>query len=200
MLGAIKSTGNCAFPTHAHAVPPKYRAQLPNDMQLACCCWGKNKTLSRRSTVNWMRSQLAVFHCSKYSHNSKLPFFFQLDATLATTQTQALAPFLGPMEVKMVNKSLENGPIESNAHVVIAFDVLSSPNKLSNLAETVKAGGFVIASEINNVSEGAIENNGFIFINKLAADDKVFYLFRKVSFLDKTIGTFKSKSLLIIIL
>jgi len=105
-----------------------------------------------------------------------------LDATLATTQTQALAPFLGPMGVKMVNKSLENGPIESNAHVVIAFDVLPSPNKLSNLAETVKAGGFAIASESNNVSEGAIEKNGFIFISKLSADDRVYYLLRKVRF------------------
>jgi fatty acid synthase, animal type len=103
-----------------------------------------------------------------------------LDATLATTQTQALAPFLGPMEVKMINKSLENGPIESNAHVAIAFDVLQSQNKLNNLAETVKDGGFVLTSESNNVSQSFIENSNLVFISKLSAEDRTFFLLRKV--------------------
>jgi len=103
-----------------------------------------------------------------------------LDATLATTQTQALAPFLGPMEVKMINKSLENGPIESNAHVAIAFDVLQSQNKLNNLAETVKDGGFVLTSESNNVSQSLIENSNLVFISKLSAEDRTFFLLRKV--------------------
>ncbi|XP_060839445.1 fatty acid synthase-like isoform X1 [Rhopalosiphum padi] len=103
-----------------------------------------------------------------------------LDATLATTQTQALAPFLGPMEVKMINKSLENGPIESNAHVAIAFDVLQSQNKLNNLAETVKDGGFVLTSESNNVSQSLIENSNLVFISKLSAEDRTFFLLRKL--------------------
>jgi len=103
-----------------------------------------------------------------------------LDATLATVHTQAMAPFLGPLEVKMINKSLENGPIESNAHVVVAFDVLQSQNKLNNLAETVKDGGFVITSEANNISQSLIENSDLIFISKLSADDRTFYLLRKV--------------------
>jgi len=91
-----------------------------------------------------------------------------------------MAPFLGPLEVKMINKSLENGPIESNAHVVVAFDVLQSQNKLNNLAETVKDGGFVITSEANNISQSLIENSDLIFISKLSADDRTFYLLRKV--------------------
>jgi len=106
---------------------------------------------------------------------------FQLDATLATTQTQALAPFLGPLEVKMTNKSLENGPIESNAHIAIAFDVLQSEAKLNNLAETVKSGGFVLTSESSNVSESVIEKSNLIFIGKLSADSRTFYLLRKVN-------------------
>jgi len=109
--------------------------------------------------------------------------FFKLDATLATTQIQALAPFLGPMEVKMIGKSLENGPIESNAHVAIAFDVLQSQNKLNNLAETVKDGGFVLLSESSNVSESLIENSNLVFISKLSAEDRTFYLLRKVKWL-----------------
>ncbi|CAI6345632.1 unnamed protein product [Macrosiphum euphorbiae] len=103
-----------------------------------------------------------------------------LDATLATVHIQAMAPFLGPLEVKMINKSLENCPIESNAHVVVAFDVLQSQNKLNNLAETVKDGGFVITSEANNISHSLIENSDLIFISKLSADDRTFYLLRKV--------------------
>ncbi|XP_022172738.1 fatty acid synthase-like isoform X2 [Myzus persicae] len=103
-----------------------------------------------------------------------------LDATLSTAHAQAMAPFLGPLEVKMINKSLENGPIESNAHVVVAFDVLQSQNKLNNLAETVKDGGFVITSETNNISLSLIENSNLIFISKSSADNRTFYLLRKV--------------------
>jgi len=103
-----------------------------------------------------------------------------LDATLSTTHTQAMAPFLGPLEVKLINKSLDNGPIESNAHVVIAFDVLQSQSKLNNLAETVKDGSFVITSEINNVSQSLIENSNLILISNLSTDDRSFYLLRKV--------------------
>lgn len=91
-----------------------------------------------------------------------------------------MAPFLGPLEVKMINKSLENGPIESNAHVVVAFDVLQSQKKLNNLAETVKDGGFVISSETNIISQSLIENSNLSFISKLSADDRTFYLLRKV--------------------
>lgn len=108
-------------------------------------------------------------------------FIFQLDGTLATTQSQALAPFLGPMEIKMINKSLENGPIESNAHIAIAFDVLQSQTKLNNLAETIRAGGFILSSESNNISESLIEKSNLAFISKLSAEDRTFYLLRKVS-------------------
>jgi len=103
-----------------------------------------------------------------------------LDATLVTTQTQALTPFLGPLEVKMINKSLENGPIESNAHVAIAFDVLESKNKLNNLVDTIKDGGFIILSETNNISQTLVENSNLILISKLSADGRTFYLLRKV--------------------
>lgn len=111
---------------------------------------------------------------------SSIHLCFQLDATLSTAHAQAMAPFLGPLEVKMINKSLENGPIESNAHVVVAFDVLQSQNKLNNLAETVKDGGFVITSETNNISLSLIENSNLIFISKSSADNRTFYLLRKV--------------------
>jgi len=104
-----------------------------------------------------------------------------LDSILATTQTQALAPFLGPMEVKMTNKSLENSPIESNAHVAIAFDVLQSQNKLNNLTESVKDGGFIIISESDNVSQSLVDNSNLAFISKLSAEDRTFYLLRKVT-------------------
>ncbi|XP_050423114.1 fatty acid synthase-like isoform X2 [Adelges cooleyi] len=103
-----------------------------------------------------------------------------LDATLVTSQAQALAPFLGPMEVKMANKSLENGPIDVNAHVAIAFDVLGSPSLLNNLIESVKPGGFVISGESNSVSESSIAQSGLDLISKLPAEDKFFYLLRKV--------------------
>jgi len=104
-----------------------------------------------------------------------------LDTILATSQTQSLAPFLGPMEVKMVNKSLDNGPLESNAHVVVAFDVLQSQTKLNNLAETVKSGGFIITSESSNISESVIKKSNLVFISKLSAEDRIFYLLRKVN-------------------
>lgn len=99
---------------------------------------------------------------------------------LATTQSQALVPFLGPLEVKTNNKSLESGQIESNAHIAIAFDVLQCQNKLKNLSDTVKPGGFVITSEINNVVESTAEKSDLVFISKLSAENRTFYLLRKV--------------------
>jgi len=91
-----------------------------------------------------------------------------------------LTPFIGPLEVKMINKSLENSPAEFNAHVAVAFDVLQSQDKLKNLAETVKDGGFVITSESNNISQSFVENSNLIFISKLSTEDRTFYLLRKV--------------------
>lgn len=104
-----------------------------------------------------------------------------MDATIATTQAQALAPFLGPMEVKMTAKSLENVPLDSNAHVAIAFDVTQSENKFNNLTESVKDGGFVIISESNDVPQTLIQNTNLDFISKLSAEDRTFYLLRKVN-------------------
>lgn len=89
------------------------------------------------------------------------------------------------MEVKMVNKSLDNGPIESNAHVAIAFDVLQSEKHLSNLAETVKSGGFVLTSESGGVPESAIDKSNLVLISKLSADGRTFYLLRKVRRFDR---------------
>lgn len=103
-----------------------------------------------------------------------------MDAILATTQTQALTPFMGPLDVKMNSKSLENGPIETNAHIAIAFNVLQSQNSLNNLAETVKPGGFIIISESNGVSESAIEKSNLLLISKLVVENKTYYLLRKV--------------------
>lgn len=103
-----------------------------------------------------------------------------MDAILATTQSQALAPFLESLEVKTNNKSLESGPIESNAHIAIAFNVLQSETKLINLAATLKSGGFVITSETNSVSEGVIEKSNLVFISKLSTENKTIYLLRKV--------------------
>jgi len=111
-----------------------------------------------------------------------------------------MAPFLGPLEVKTINKSLENGPIESNAHVVVAFDVLKSQNKLNHLAETVKDGGFVITSEINNISQSLMENSDLIFISKLSADDRTFYLLRKVCLNCSTLTYYLIMSHLIVLL
>lgn len=80
----------------------------------------------------------------------------------------------------MTNKALDNGPIESNAHVAIAFDALQSQNKLNNLAETVKDGGFVLVSESSDVNESSIDKSNLVFISKLSAEDRTFYLLRKV--------------------
>lgn len=87
---------------------------------------------------------------------------------------------MDPLEVKIINNSLENGPIESNAHIAIGFDVLKSKTKLNNLTETIKPGGFILTSESNDVSENDIENNDLVLVSKLYADTNIFYLLRKV--------------------
>jgi len=99
---------------------------------------------------------------------------------LSTTQGQLFASILDPLEIKITNKSLENGPIESNAHIVIASNVLQSQTKLNYLADTVKSGGFVLVSEHNGIPESAIENSNLVLVSKLSLEDKSFYLLRKV--------------------
>lgn len=85
-----------------------------------------------------------------------------------------------PLEVKIINKSLDDGPIETNSHIAIAFDVLRFQTKLKNLIETVKTGGFILISESNDVSEITVEKSNLVLISKFYTDSKIFYLLRKV--------------------
>jgi len=85
------------------------------------------------------------------------------------------------MELKITNKSWENVPIESNAHVAITFDVLQSQSTLNNLTESVKEGGIIIVSESDNVSQSLIENRYLVFISKLTTEDRTFDLLIKVT-------------------
>jgi len=57
---------------------------------------------------------------------------------------------------------------------------MQSQNKLNNLTESVKEGGFVLVSESNNVPQSLIENSNLVLISKLSAEDRTFYLLRKV--------------------
>lgn len=76
---------------------------------------------------------------------------------------------------------MENGPIEGNAHLVIAVDVLQSQTKLNNLAETVKFGGFVIVCESNDKFQTNIARSDLVLISQLSDENKIYYLLRKVN-------------------
>lgn len=88
---------------------------------------------------------------------------------------------------KVVAKDLSAGPIEQNNHLAIATNTAYNETGLTNLAASVKAGGFVLTIEDSpQVKETIANKAGLDQIFKLAAEGKTAYLFRKVSVLTCT--------------
>ncbi|XP_054286913.1 fatty acid synthase-like [Macrosteles quadrilineatus] len=88
-------------------------------------------------------------------------------------------PIIEPTGAKSVKKDISAGPIESNVHLAVGADLSSSPN-LANLADSVKAGGFVLLEESPEVVEPAVKVPGLEVVSRIKAERRAYILLRKL--------------------
>lgn len=104
----------------------------------------------------------------------------QVDYAVASTVdgvTEAVEGLGG----RAVAKNVTSGPIESNCHLVVCTNAVNDTVTLTNLADSVKAGGFVLCVEDIASKTTVAERAGLTQIMKLQTDVKVVFLFRKVN-------------------
>ncbi len=82
---------------------------------------------------------------------------------------------------KVVAKDVSAGPLESNTHLAVATNAVKDTTVLSNLAASVKAGGFVLSFEDTAPNNKVASSVGLQRILKLVIEGKVAVLYRKVS-------------------
>lgn len=105
--------------------------------------------------------------------------YLQVDYVVASSVPD-VAESLEELGGKVVSKDPSVGPLESNMNLAVGCNVLKNTAILSNLAASVKDGGFVLCVE-DTASMGADGSDaGLVQICKWLADDKGVFLFRKV--------------------
>lgn len=67
-----------------------------------------------------------------------------------------------------------------SCHLVVGAD-LSSGSAVTSLAESLKAGGFVLLQESTDVSEAAFSTSGLQLVSRVLAERRAYFLLRKVT-------------------
>lgn len=82
----------------------------------------------------------------------------------------------------MVKKDVNSGPVESNNHLAVANNATKSETVLANLANSVKAGGFVFTAVDGDwtAMTPSYDHLGLALVFKAIVDFKTVLLFRKV--------------------
>lgn len=99
------------------------------------------------------------------------------------SETYLQAGNLEPLGVKFANRNLVDGPVDQNCHLVVGADILTSstyPQLISNMADSLKHGGFVLLEEGTVVGDDVIKKSGLELAARQLADGKSYLLFRKV--------------------
>ena len=101
----------------------------------------------------------------------------------ANAETYIQAANLEPLGVKSANRNPLAGPVDQNCHLVVGADILSSdscPGLISNMANSLKPGGFVLLEEGKNVGDDVIKKSGLELVARQSADGRSYLLLRKV--------------------
>jgi hypothetical protein len=101
----------------------------------------------------------------------------------ANADAYAQAANLEPLGVKFANRNPLAGPVEQNCHLVVGADILSSdsyPGLISNMANSLKPGGFVLLEEGTVVGDDIIKKSGLELAARQLADGRLYLLLRKV--------------------
>ncbi|XP_012150604.1 fatty acid synthase 1 [Megachile rotundata] len=88
---------------------------------------------------------------------------------------------LAELSVKVVPRNENAEPVGQDLHLVVAANVLSnkSLNVLSNLTNSVKAGGFVLLEESSQFDVNLVKDPNLVFVGKQAVLGKLYLLFKK---------------------
>lgn len=99
------------------------------------------------------------------------------------TETYLQAGNLEPLGVKFTNHNPMDGPVDQNFHLVVGADMLtksSYPQLISNIADSLRQGGFVLLEESALVEDDVIKKSGLELAARQLADGKSYLLLRKV--------------------
>lgn len=100
-------------------------------------------------------------------------------------ETYVQSANLEPLGVKFANRNPLAGPFDQNCHLVVGADILSSnsyPELLSNMANSLKPGGFVFLEEGTIVGDDVMRKSGLELAARQLADGRSYLLLRKVRF------------------
>ncbi|PSN28987.1 Fatty acid synthase [Blattella germanica] len=98
------------------------------------------------------------------------------------TESYAHAANLEPLGLKFANRNPLAGPVEQNCHLVVGADVLaigSDPQLISNFADSLKPGGFILLEEGPSVGDAVIKKSGLELAARQVADGRIYLLLRK---------------------
>lgn len=101
--------------------------------------------------------------------------------TVASNVPELLTATLEPLGVKTAKKNANTESLDSNCHLAVGADVLSNLTVLNNLAESAKAGGFILLEEGLGIADAAIKKTGLDLVAKQQSQIRTYLLFRKVS-------------------
>lgn len=108
------------------------------------------------------------------------------DVVIVTNQTtETYATFVGDSGVRVATKDATKGPIETNCHLVVGYDLLSLANGfevLKNLRASIKDDGFILLEETmsgyEKVQQKTFQELGLIKVSEQTNDNKMFVLLR----------------------
>ncbi|CAO1363317.1 unnamed protein product [Diamesa hyperborea] len=117
------------------------------------------------------------------------------DVAIVTSQTsETYTTFVGESGVRVVAKDASTGPIESNCHLALAYDLLTVKNGmeiLKNLKESIKEDGFILLEETLSVydkvrrSRNVFDDLNLVTISEQVVDNKMFVLLRPTVNIDE---------------
>lgn len=117
------------------------------------------------------------------------------DVAIVTSQTsETYTTFVGESGVRVVVKDASTGPIETNCHLALAYDLLTVKNGsdiLKNLKESIKEDGFILLEETISVydkvrrSRNVFDDLNLVTISEQVVDNKMFILLRPTVNIDE---------------
>ncbi|GLH14335.1 Fatty acid synthase [Gryllus bimaculatus] len=103
-----------------------------------------------------------------------------VDFTVASPTLSASA--VEPLGTKFTSKDIKAGPVDQNVHLVVASDVLKKEQPVTvirNMAESVKAGGFILLEETMPIQSQFVYEAGLEVISSQLDGRRVYLLLRK---------------------
>ncbi|KAJ9575473.1 hypothetical protein L9F63_007678, partial [Diploptera punctata] len=106
----------------------------------------------------------------------------EVNVIASNTEPYSQAANLESLGLKYTNRDPLTGPVDQNCHLVVGADVLAlgaDPQLISNMADSLKPGGFILLEEGPSVTDAVVKKSGLELAARQLADGKVYLLLRK---------------------